>query len=55
MDTQPSGSETVGRNHSQAFLDKGGIDAILHDYDDDARFPTESRTYHGKREIRDFF
>lgn len=55
MDTQPLNTESVVRNHLQAFLDQRGVDAILHDYDDDAQFLTEARTYHGKREIRDFF
>jgi ketosteroid isomerase-like protein len=55
MDTQPSVTETVVRNHLQAFLDQKGIAAILSDYDDDARFLSEQRTYHGRREIRNFF
>lgn len=55
MDVQPSVTESVVRNHLQAFLDQKGVAAILSDYDDDARFLSESRTYHGKHEIREFF
>jgi hypothetical protein len=39
----------------QAFVDRKGVAAILTDYDDDARFHTEARTYRGKTEIREFF
>ena len=55
MDIGPSDTEAVVRNHLQAFLDQKGIAAIVRDYDDDARFISESRTYHGRREISDFF
>ena len=55
MGARPSATESVVRNHLQAFLDQKGIDAIVRDYDDDARFVSESRTYHGKREIGSFF
>ena len=55
MTARPSATESVVRNHLQAFLDQKGVDAILSDYDDDARFVSESRTYHGKREIGGFF
>lgn len=55
MDVKPSDTEAVVRNHLQAFLDQKGIAAIVSDYDDDARFLSEGRTYHGRREIRDFF
>jgi ketosteroid isomerase-like protein len=55
MGTRESATEFVVRSHLQAFLDQKGVDPILVDYDDDARFLTESRTYHGKREIREFF
>jgi len=55
MDINPSDTESVVRNHLQAFVEQKGIDAILRDYDDDARFLSEIRTYHGKREIRHFF
>lgn len=55
MDIQPSATESVVRNHLQTFLEQKGVDAILLDYDDDARFMSESRTYRGKREIRHFF
>lgn len=55
MGARPSVTESVVRNHLQAFLDQKGVDAILDDYQDDARFVSESRTYHGKREIAGFF
>lgn len=55
MDIKPSDTEAVVRNHLQAFLGQKGIAAIVSDYDDDARFISEGRTYHGRREISDFF
>ena len=55
MGARPSATEAVVRNHLQAFLEQQGIDAILLDYDEDARFVSESRTYRGKREIGGFF
>jgi ketosteroid isomerase-like protein len=55
MNIQASDTESVVQNHLRAFVEKKGIDAILRDYDDDARFLSEIRTYHGKREIRHFF
>ncbi len=55
MDIKPSDTEAVVRNHLQAFLDQKGIAAIVNDYDDDARFISEGRTYHGRPEISDFF
>lgn len=41
MDSKPSDTEAVIRNHLQAFLDQKGIAAIVRDYDDDARFISE--------------
>ena len=55
MTTQPSATETVVRGHLQAFLEQKGIDAILNDYDENASFLSEAKTYCGKREIQDFF
>lgn len=55
MNARQSDTEFVVRNHLQAFVEQQGVDAILRDYHDDARFLSEIRTYHGKREIRDFF
>jgi ketosteroid isomerase-like protein len=55
MNTQQSDTESVVRSHLQAFVEQKGVDAILRDYDDDARFLSEIRPYHGKREIRGFF
>ncbi len=53
--TQPSMTEMVVRIHLQAFLEQKGLAAILSDYDDEACFLTEDKTYRGKREIQDFF
>lgn len=55
MNVRQSDTELVVRNHLQAFVEQQGVDAILRDYHDDARFLSEIRTYHGKREIRGFF
>lgn len=55
MNTRASETETVVRNHLQAFIEQKGVAAILSDYDDDADFLSEGKTYHGKPEIRDFF
>jgi len=55
MSTQPTATEAVIRNHLQAFVEQKGIAAILSDYDDDARFHSEARTYRGKQEIGTFF
>ena len=48
-------TETVVRNHLQAFQERRGIDAILEDYADDASFLSEDQVYLGKTEIRGFF
>jgi ketosteroid isomerase-like protein len=55
MSARSSETEAVVRNHLQAFVDKKGIAAILTDYDDNASFHSEARTYRGKKEIGDFF
>jgi len=55
MNTESSVTETVVRNHLQAFLEQKGIVAILNDYDENARFYSEARIYRGKREIHGFF
>ena len=55
MDAESSVTETVVRNHLQAFLQQKGIAAILNDYDDNARFYTESKIYRGTQEIHGFF
>jgi hypothetical protein len=55
MNTESSATENVVRNHLQAFLEQRGIAAILDDYDEDARFYSESRIYQGKQEIGGFF
>ena len=55
MNTQPSVTETVVRNHLQAFLEQKGIAAIMNDYDENARFYSEAKIYQGKQEIHGFF
>jgi len=55
MNTQSSVTETVVRNHLQAFLEQRGIAAILNDYDENARFYSETKIYRGKQEIHGFF
>jgi ketosteroid isomerase-like protein len=55
MSARSSDTEAVVRNHLQTFVDKKGIAAILTDYDDNACFYSEARTYRGKSEIRHFF
>jgi hypothetical protein len=55
MSSRSSETEAVVRNHLQAFVDKKGIAAILTDYDDNASFHGEARTYRGKKEIGGFF
>ncbi len=55
MGTEPSDTEAVVQTHLEAFVRQLGVDAIVRDYHDDARFLSEARTYHGKREIRQFF
>lgn len=55
MNTQSINTEAIVRNHLQAFVEQKGINAILNDYDDDARFHSESRSYKGKQEIGGFF
>ena len=55
MNTPSQVTESVVRNHLQAFLEHKGLDAILADYADDASFLSDSRTYRGKTEIREFF
>jgi ketosteroid isomerase-like protein len=55
MKTQASVTETVVQNHLRAFLEQQGVPAIVSDYDDNARFITETRIYRGKGEIQAFF
>ena len=50
MSSESSVTETVIRNHLQAFLEQKGIAAILNDYDEDARFYSEAEIYQGKQE-----
>jgi hypothetical protein len=55
MNTKSSVTETVVRNHLQAFLEQKGLAAILNDYDENARFFSEAKIYQGKKEIYAFF
>jgi ketosteroid isomerase-like protein len=55
MNTQSSVTETVVRNHLQAFLEQKGVAAIVNDYDENARFYSEAKIYQGKQEIHGFF
>ena len=55
MNAQSSATETVVRNHLQAFLEQKGIAAIVNDYDENARFYSEAKIYQGKQEIHGFF
>jgi ketosteroid isomerase-like protein len=55
MNSQSAVTETVVRNHLQAFLEQKGVEAILNDYDENARFISEAKIYQGKQEIRGFF
>jgi ketosteroid isomerase-like protein len=53
--TESSITEVIVGNHLRAFLEQKGVAAIVSDYDDEARFLTEAKVYHGKQEIYDFF
>lgn len=55
MENESAVTETVVRNHLQAFLEQQGVAPIVSDYDDDARFYSEARIYRGKKEIEGFF
>jgi ketosteroid isomerase-like protein len=55
MRTEASVTETVVQSHLRAFLEQQGMPAILNDYDENARFITESQIYRGKGEIQGFF
>ena len=55
MNTESSVTETVVRNHVQAFVEQKGIAAILNDYDENARFYSEAKIYQGKQQIHGFF
>lgn len=55
MDAETSVTETVVRNHLQAFLERQGVAAIVKDYDERARLYSEAQIYHGKQKIGGFF
>src|SRR3954452_12174610 len=55
LNTKSSVTETVVRNHLQAFLEQKGLAAILNDYDENARFFSEVKIYQGEKAIYAFF
>ncbi len=55
MNPDRGATETIVRQHLQAFTAQTGLDAILNDYADDACFLSEGRAYCGKPAIREFF
>jgi predicted SnoaL-like aldol condensation-catalyzing enzyme len=60
MTTESSDADTaitdaVVRHHLQAFLEQQGIDAIVRDYHENARFYTEAKIHQGRIEIGRFF
>lgn len=55
MNPDSGDTETVVRRHLQAFVEQQGLDAILHDYAEEACFLSEGRAYCGKAAIREFF
>ncbi len=55
MNTESAVTESVVRNHLQAFLEQQGIAAIVKEYADEARFCTEATIYRGKQQIGGFF
>ncbi len=55
MNTDLAGTETVVRNHLQAFLQQKGVAAIVSDYGESARLYSEAKIYQGKQEIHRFF
>jgi hypothetical protein len=55
MKDESAVTETVVRNHLQAFLEQQGVAAIVSDYDEDARFYSGAEIYRGQNEIQGFF
>ena len=55
MNTESSITETVVRDHLQAFLEQKGIAAIVKDYDESARLYSEAEIYRGRQQIGEFF
>jgi hypothetical protein len=55
MNADVPGTETVVRNHLDAFLKQKGVDEIVADYDEEARFFAESSIYRGRKDIKGFF
>lgn len=55
MSTPSLGIEGVVRKHLHTFLQGLGADAIVSDYDAEARLLTEDNVFTGRAEIRRFF
>ncbi len=55
MDAASTATDAVVQHHLTAFLEQQGVDAVVRDYDDAARFHTEATIYRGKQEIHGFF
>jgi hypothetical protein len=55
VDRAAGATEAVVRRHLQSFLERRGVEAIVADYHDDARFHAQDRTYRGTAEIHRFF
>jgi ketosteroid isomerase-like protein len=55
MESAAAATEAVVRNHLRSFLERRGVEAIVADYHDDARFHAQDRTYRGTAEIHRFF
>ena len=55
MNIDSTVTETVVRNHLQAFLEQKSVAEIVNDYAHDAQFYSEAKIYRGKQEIQGFF
>jgi len=55
MSTTTAETERVVRKHLSAFLQRKGVDAIVSDYGEGARFYTEDQVFIGTAEITRFF
>jgi ketosteroid isomerase-like protein len=55
MNVESTVTESVVRNHLQAFLEQKSVVAMVSDYDDDAHLYSEAKIYRGKPEIHGFF
>jgi len=55
MNAEASVTESIVRNHLEAFIKQKGVAAIVADYSEDACFLTERMIYRGREEIQGFF